>query len=269
LRYGLLSDVHANAEALDAALEFLGEEGVDVLLCAGDIVGYGPEPDACVRRLRASAAVCVAGNHELMLLGRLSFDRCTNPLARPSLAYAGRVLTADARAWLSGLPLEAAHGPLVMTHGGIGDPEQYVFDEPAALRQLERLRDIAPDSAVLIVGHTHEPLAVGASSGLRLRGGHGRVALAEDERWLVNPGSVGQTRGAWRARARVAVLDMHAREVTFHALHYDARACRRRLRRAGLDPASHHIRPAPVRTSARAALREVRTAGLGLRRRDS
>src|SRR3954451_22574338 len=86
MRFAVIADVHANRHALDAALAFLADQDVEVYLCAGDLVGYGPFPNECVRRVRDLPGVCVAGNHDLIALGRLSDERCV-PLARASLRW--------------------------------------------------------------------------------------------------------------------------------------------------------------------------------------
>jgi hypothetical protein len=83
MRYGVLADVHANLHALEAALAFLATEEVDAYLCAGDLVGYGPQPNECVRRVLGLPATCVAGNHDLIALGELSDEppACAGPAA--------------------------------------------------------------------------------------------------------------------------------------------------------------------------------------------
>src|SRR3954447_24462817 len=86
MRFAVISDVHANLHALDAALAFLATQDVDGYLCAGDLVGYGPFPNECVRRVAALGGPCVAGNHDLIAIGRLSDERCI-PLAQASLRW--------------------------------------------------------------------------------------------------------------------------------------------------------------------------------------
>ena len=96
MRFAILSDIHGNLPALEAALELFARAGVDRYLCAGDLVGYGPFPNECVERIAELGAVCVAGNHDLIALGRLSDDRCI-PLARNSLRWTREVLTPATR----------------------------------------------------------------------------------------------------------------------------------------------------------------------------
>ncbi|MDP9293366.1 MAG: metallophosphoesterase family protein [Actinomycetota bacterium] len=239
MRYGVISDIHANLHALDSALAFLATQGVDGYLCAGDLVGYGPLPNETVRRVLGLPGRCVAGNHELIVLGRLTDERCT-PLAQASLRWTRKVLDDEARALLSQLPLDARVQNIALHHGSIGDPQEYVLRDAQALACIQELERAEPGADILILGHTHRPMAVGARRGSLLRGSTGAVSLPQGESIVLNPGAVGQSRSA-DARARVMVLDLAARVATFHALPYDVAACRQALRERGLPPASCHV----------------------------
>jgi predicted phosphodiesterase len=239
MRYGVISDIHANLHALDAALAFLATQGVDGYLCAGDLVGYGPFPNETVRRVLGLPGRCVAGNHELIVLGRLTDERCT-PLAQASLRWTRKVLDDEARELLSQLPLGARVQDIALHHGSIGDPQEYVLRDAQALACIQELERSAPGADILILGHTHRPMAVDARRGSLLRSSTGAVSLPQGEPIVLNPGAVGQSRSA-DARARVMVLDLAARVATFHALPYDVAACRQALRERGLPPASCHV----------------------------
>jgi predicted phosphodiesterase len=254
MRYGVIADVHANVHALDAALAFLGAEGVDRYLCAGDLVGYGAFPNECVRRVLALRGRCVAGNHDLMALDRLSDERCV-PLARTSLRWTRTALDPDVRALLAGLPLGASDGAVAIRHGSVFDPQHYVLTREDALGCLGDIERVAPGTEILIVGHTHRPMAVGARRGSLLRRRTGRVRLEPGEPTLLNPGAVGQSRDR-DAVARLMVLDLDARVAEFHALPYDVDGCRRALRERELPPESCHV----PRSRRNEAIRRVKTA---------
>jgi putative phosphoesterase len=228
MRYAVIADVHGNLAALDAVLDAIG--GADAFLCPGDLVGYGPQPNECVERVAAlPGLVCVAGNHDLIALGRLGDDRCIR-LARETLAWTARELTASSRAFLGGLPLDARAGDgVLVTHGSPGDPQEYV-------RTPERAREILRDD-FLVLGHTHEPWV-----------------FEHEGRRLLNPGSVGQSRSR-DPRARFALLDTAGPEVELRAVEYDAAATRRALRERRLPENACHLPPAPLwrRTLGRAA----------------
>lgn len=258
MRWAILSDVHANGRALDAALAAAERLRVDAVLCPGDLVGYGPEPNAVVRRIAREATATVAGNHDLIALGRLSDARCGR-LARRSLAWTITVLEDDVRAVLAELPdvaRPASH--LLMAHGSPGDPQAYVDGPELANAVLADVARTDPHVRIVVLGHTHRWMAYGERRGL-LPARSGRpIALDPGERTLLNAGSVGQSRERG-ALARFMVLDADVREASFHAVRFDVRATRRALRRAGLPAHSAHVRPGAARAL---AARALRAAGL-------
>jgi predicted phosphodiesterase len=246
MRYGVLADIHANLPALNAAVDELRRLGAERWIVAGDVVGYGPHPNECVDAVASLDAAVVAGNHDLIVLGRLPDTRCIE-LARASLRWTRGVLSADARAFLETLPATVvADGGVLVAHGSITDPQQYVTTEAQALAQLEQRRD----ARIVILGHTHRPLAVAAPTG-RLRAA-GAVQLPRGRPVLLNPGAVGQAREL-RARARAMLLDLDAERATFVRLPYDIRRSRTALRAAGLSARGCHLRPGPGRAVRRLA----------------
>src|SRR5436190_9563020 len=182
MRWGVISDVHANVHALEAVLEALAREDVDRIVCAGDIVGYGPRPNECVARIASldPPAVVVAGNHDLMAVGRLpTLD--LGPLPRQTLEWTWNVLDTDARRYLEALPATiVTDDGLVAAHGSLDDPAEYVLDAAAARDQLTRLGDRHPDAHVLVLGHTHLPVAYTKDGELPAEG---EIAL-EGREWL-------------------------------------------------------------------------------------
>jgi predicted phosphodiesterase len=262
MRYGVLADVHGNLDALRAVLRALEQQGVDGHLFAGDLVGYGPYPNECVAEMAALGATCVAGNHDLIALGHMSEDRCVD-LARSSLRWTREVLGADERGFLEALPRRAAApGGVVVAHGALDDPQEYTTTEPQALAQLARIED-RDDAQVLVLGHTHRPMAYARRAGwLRV---DGASTLPANDAVLVNPGATGQSRER-RARARFAVLDVDAWLVQFFAIPYDIGACRSALLRVGLSPESCHLPPSVPLAAARAVRASVRRRRAAARR---
>jgi predicted phosphodiesterase len=227
----------------------LDRHGVERYLVAGDLVGYGPHPNECVERIAGLDALCVAGNHDLIALGRLSDERCI-PLARESLQWTRTVLTDDSREYLASLPLRAsAAGGVVIAHGSLDDPQEYTTTPGQAVAQLTALTAEQPDARVLLLGHTHRPWAFALGSGIApIRR---PLPLERGDVVLLNPGGVGQSREL-RARARFAVLDLEDGQATFFAIPYELDRCRDDLRRSGLSPRSCHIRPSPLGAGRRA-----------------
>ena len=258
MRYGVIADVHANAHALDAALAFLTTQDVESYLCAGDLVGYGPMPNECVRRVLGLPGRCIAGNHDLIVLGRLSDDRCI-PLAKASLRWTRQVLDDDVRTLLAGLPLGAAVDGIALRHGSVSDSQEYVITDPQVHACLDELEQTSGTTRTLVLGHSHRPMAVARRRGALLRADTGEIALPPDEPILLNPGAVGQSRTR-DPRARLMVLDTTERVASFHAVEYDVDGCRRALEERGLPPGSCHLRPSAWTVVAKGVRRARRLA---------
>lgn len=254
MRYGVISDVHSNLHALEAVLSALERERVDRIICAGDIVGYGPRPNECVERIASlrRPAVVIAGNHDLMAIGQLPADDL-GPLPKQTIEWTANVLVPDARSYLETLRESAiTDDGVVVAHGSLDDPVEYVFNDTAAHRQLIAVAGRHPDARVLVLGHTHIQRAFGQDGD---RSPDGEIDLG-DHRWLLNAGSVGQSRER-EALARALVVDLDRRCAHFLALEYDARATKRELRAAGLPEHACHLAPgrgARVRRKLKAAL---------------
>jgi len=244
MRVGVFADVHGNLHALERVLDLLEPEAVDMYLCAGDLVGYGPYPNQCIERLTALGAVCVAGNHDLIAASRLAPDGIGR-LARLTLDWTATELREPNLRVLRGLPLRAEVGPVLAAHGSIDDPRRYVSPERAA-DELDRLTGALPDAAVLVLGHTHRPLAYGSASGELVTGRSAKLRFKDGEALMLNPGSVGQSRER-RPVARFAILDLERREVDLRDTRYDYAACRRALRRRGLPARACHQDPNGLR----------------------
>ncbi|MGY1745246.1 metallophosphoesterase family protein [Blastococcus sp. SYSU D00695] len=253
MRVGLLSDVHANFPALQAALRSLERRGVDELLVAGDLVGYGGQPDECLAALRAAGARCVLGNHDLFVLDRLPATRFPE-LARRAAEVTRSLLSPDGRAFLAALPVRLETGSLLVTHGSLDSPEEYVRGERRAQELLSRLPEEAPGIDTLVLGHTHRQWCVVAAEGGRPA--RGVVRLPQDRPRLLNPGSVGQSRQRERRpRSRFALYDSSRAVVEFLSVDYDVEASREVLRRWQLPDRCLH---APPSLSGRVARRAAR-----------
>lgn len=251
MRVAALSDVHGNLPALEAVLAACRELEVDRYLSVGDAIGYGPNPRECIDRLREIGAVAVAGNHELFLLGRLSGDGFGQRALR-SLSWTRDVIGPARLRWLSALPERETFGPIVMAHASLDGAEEYVVRPRQAARQLGLLAESFPDSKILVLGHTHQPLYRPAEGRPRAMG-RGVKRPLSGLRSLVNPGSVGQSR-QWerRPRARFALLDLDEWSVGWFAVYYDHSEVLRDIAAAGLPPDMVHFRPSARRACSRA-----------------
>jgi D-aspartate ligase len=241
MRFGVIPDVHANLPALTVALETLRREGVDAYLCPGDLVGYGPHPNECVELLTSVETTCVAGNHDLIAVGRLQGSDVSR-LARQTLEWTSNVLRDDVRSHLARLPLVAeAPGGIVIAHGTIDDPSEYTRTAERAEVLLDHIERTF-GASILLLGHTHRAWLVQKEAGVLAVWPVRSIELESAKSYLLNAGSVGQSREL-RPLSRCAVLDLDSRRASFLALAYDQRRCRLDLRRAGLPDNACHVRP--------------------------
>ena len=238
MRYAILSDIHANLEALSAALEHLSGEHIDTYLCTGDILGYGADPSPCLDRLQSLQAVCVAGNHEWGCIGKLDVQ-WFHEAARRALEWTRDQLGFADLDVLRRMPLTAQVGPCTLVHGTLRCPErfEYLTDLAQAIEMAMHLR-----TPIGVYGHTHVPCLIEYDpQHHRL----GRILTQDAElrdarllpdpglRYVINPGSVGQPRDG-DPRASVAILDAEARTVSIRRVPYDLAVTQRKIRAAGL-----------------------------------
>jgi predicted phosphodiesterase len=223
--YGVVADIHGNVEALAATLETLARRGIDRLLCLGDLVGYNADPDECVAMIRARDAIAIAGNHDLIGLGRLDFRRCSSK-AMYSLRRTRRSLSPETAAYLAALPANhVLPGGIVLVHGGVRDVQLYMVRTDLIGENAALLRQDFPGARLCFFGHSHEQKIY------RVRGDaveelpvQERFAMDEDGEYFVNPGSVDASRKRGRKLAECAVLDTGAWTLEFLRVPYDAAA---------------------------------------------
>lgn len=239
MRYIVLSDIHANIDALEAVLEAAPPRGYDGVVVLGDLVGYGAEPNLVVDRVRALSPVAIVrGNHDKVAAGLESAEGF-NPTAQRSAAWTRKALSRETREYLVALP----EGPRVLDdlveicHGSPVDEDTYIFGELDAAEALA-----ISQRRVCLFGHTHLPTAVAldASRSLEVLF-HGarddrRVTFGDGRRYLVNPGSVGQPRDG-DPRAAFAILDTEAMEIHIRRVEYPVGKARDRILAAGLPKA--------------------------------
>lgn len=236
MRYAVLADVHANLEALSAVLAEARALGAERVACAGDLVGYHADPDACVALLRENDAVCVAGNHDRVAAGVAEPERF-GATARRAALWTRACISPESRAFLAALPLSTVvDGHFLLVHGALHPTPNadLRLDGPApAAESLAALRDGPWGVALAFFGHTHRSLVHEAHGGFQRFYEARMIALSGSSRYLVNPGSVGLSRDG-DPRAAFAVLDTEARTVSFHRAAFDGEACLAKAASAGL-----------------------------------
>lgn len=229
MRIALVSDVHSNLVALEAVLAAAGS--VDSLWHLGDVVGYGPEPDAVVDRLAGLGAVGVRGNHDAAAVGSETVEYF-NVDARRAIEWTAGIISDATRTWLDGLPETRAEADFTLVHGSPRAPIwEYITSTPVARAAFATLRTTHG-----LFGHTHIPAAYrvldGAIQAIAPRDGS-VLRLDGSGRVLLNPGSVGQPRDG-DPDASFAILDTDAGTVAWRRIPYDIAATQDAMRRLGL-----------------------------------
>jgi predicted phosphodiesterase len=234
VRYLVLSDVHGNVDALDAVLAKVRRKRFDAVLMLGDVVGYGAAPNQVIERLRdlAPPTFSVRGNHDKVATG-IDSGAEFNEVALAAARWTGRRMTPAYRRWVRDLP----RGPrevapdLAICHGSPLDEDVYVFSDYDA----EQIFAAHPPR-VTFFGHTHITSAfIATPSGVRVRPlrGEGRLVLDPTERYLLNPGSIGQPRDR-DPRASYMTYDARRGVVRWYRVAYPVARAQERIRRAGL-----------------------------------
>ena len=232
MRYAIVSDVHSNLEALETVFGLLRAD--DVLLCLGDIVGYGPEPNECVARIRERATATVLGNHDVAAIDDFGTN-FFNPAAKEAMRWTQRVLSDENRTWLDGLGYEFRMKDFLLVHGAPVNYFEYILDKPAAARAFA-----ATDAPLIFVGHTHIASVYaqhpdGTIDHRHLQQG-GDIVLEEGVRYLINGGSVGQPRDL-NPEASFAVYEPGERRVSVIRFAYAVADVQRKIVDAGLPEA--------------------------------
>jgi len=233
MKWGVISDVHGNLPAFEAALAALDEEGVDALLCCGDVVGYGPWPNECVARVRERSDVCVLGNHDAAVAGAVSLSRFNGTAAAAARWTRARLFQASLE-FLTACPSQAPYRGMFVTHGSPRDPLwEYVTDRRAAYLSFRHV-----EQRLCWFGHSHVPTVfVEREDDVDGGGvpGEQTLTLEAGARYLLNPGSVGQPRdGDWRLAFAVYEQAGDKETVTFHRRDYDVERVGPAVREANL-----------------------------------
>jgi predicted phosphodiesterase len=227
-RYAIMADVHANLEALQAALGDSKEQGCTHYAFLGDFVGYGADPKACLDIVRAMNAPCVKGNHD---------DYCTTDLplngfslsAAKAVQWTRKQLTEEDREWLRNLPYVRTVEGFTIVHATLDGPERwgYAFDRMAAAASLTHQK-----TRVCFFGHTHVPVAFIRDT--MVRGGtYATVKVEPGKDYFINPGAVGQPRDN-NPKAAYLIYDMDKSAVELRRVAYDTSVTQRKIKEAGL-----------------------------------
>jgi diadenosine tetraphosphatase ApaH/serine/threonine PP2A family protein phosphatase len=231
MRYAILADIHSNLAAFEAVLSHADSRGgFDKIWCLGDVVGYGPDPNECIERLRHFEHVCIAGNHDWAAIGKMDTSEF-NPVAALAAHWTAQQLTAENKDYLQALPVTLCENGFTLAHGSPREPIwEYLLSTEAAQDNFAYF-----ETAYCLVGHSHVPLIFELVSnkavyrmfpeGTNLKLGKRRI--------IINPGGVGQPRDG-DPRASYALYDSEAQTVRHCRVEYDIPATQKKMAERGL-----------------------------------
>ena len=236
MKYAIISDLHGNLEALQAVLDDASGK-VDAVVCLGDIVGYNANPRECLRLVRETCALVVAGNHDQAACGVRPYDDF-NDWARQAMDWTRGQLSAAEVEYLRRLPCTAPFGAgWVAAHGSPRHTDEYLFDGRGFAEAFDSLGRLRPEARGCFVGHTHLPMVWARETGGRVTQVQvppRLVTLDAACRYIVNPGSVGQPRNGNPLAAYAILHDPTA--VELRNVPYDVAAAQEKIYDAMLPP---------------------------------
>ncbi len=234
MRLAILSDIHGNLEAFQAVRADIQRQGLDEIVCLGDMIGYGPDPEEVIKGVQDLQCMTVLGNHEAALLSEKARN-WMNFQARENSIKTEWLLSKQSLSYCRNLPRSLHSGDACFVHGYPPDSVfAYLFNQ--ADRRIEQLFAAAGPS-LYFVGHTHDLQLVWQQEGVfRSPLIEGRKVLARDRKYIVNAGSVGQPRDGDK-RAKYLIWDSETRELQTLFIAYDSSGTMRKIRACGFPEA--------------------------------
>ncbi len=231
MRYAIISDIHGNLEALKKVLRAVKKNGADEIICLGDIVGYGPNPNECVERISERDIRTVAGNHDYAVIDE-SLIAGFNAAAAQAIKWTISVLTPENQEFLAGLPLFLKVPDVYLVHSTPSLPLEwnYILDPITAMGEMECFEE-----KFALIGHSHRP-AIFTKTGESVPvGGGDIIPLKKDERYIINPGSVGQPRDHCPG-ASFGILDTDRLTFALFRVDYNIKKTASKIRHNGALP---------------------------------
>jgi diadenosine tetraphosphatase ApaH/serine/threonine PP2A family protein phosphatase len=228
--YGIISDIHSNLEALNVVLNKLYRVGM--LVCLGDLVGYGPNPNECVEKVRGLKIPTVAGNHDKAVTGEMDV-KWFNLNARDAVAWTQMVIFQENLDYLKSLPMVLEEDDFQCVHGSLRSPlEEYITSISEALPTFEKMT-----KPVCFVGHSHVPMFIakmknGNYDGRTLTDGE-EILVDDYEKVIINVGGVGQPRDD-DPRASYGIYDSKTRIFTLHRVEYNIKQVQEKMKKVNL-----------------------------------
>lgn len=231
MRYALVSDIHSNLPAWNAVLADLTALKVKKIICLGDVIGYGPQPEAVLESAYKNIDYFVMGNHDAVVAGKMS-DGLFNDVAQAVIRWTADNMSPQAKKFLAEQPLVLKAGDFICTHGSLDRPQafNYVLTPQEALDTWN-----ATDEQLVFIGHSHIPaIFVLGESGTPHLIPSQDFMIENGKRYIVNVGSVGDPRDD-DVRASYCIYDDYTRTVTFRRIPFDYEALRAAAKEAHLE----------------------------------
>lgn len=228
MKIGVISDVHSNLAALEAVLRELDRRSIERIICLGDVIGYGPQPNECIQLIRSAAEVVLLGNHDAMALTKLKASQ-VNPYALEAMRWTKNEISKEHLEWLRTLPYLYSEDQFLFVHASPKSPSDWKY--------IGRLNEVAEaieyfSEKVCMIGHTHRPFFAGIDrQGALFFDSRTKIRLDDFPKLLINAGSVGQPRDH-DPRAAALVIDDNSIELL--RVEYDVQKTQKLMKMNGL-----------------------------------
>ena len=225
MKTAVISDVHSNIEALSAVFSELEQTGIERVICLGDIVGYGADPDDCLHLIKDKCEVVIRGNHDSAVSGSDEYSSF-NPEAEEAIYWTRNRISEEWKSYLETLPMIFEENGIIYVHASPHKPERwsYIVSREDALFEFRYFKGSAA-----FIGHSH-------LSGIFCHDGDtfdNEVILNEEKRYIINVGSVGQPRDG-NSNAAYAVYDDKLKSVNINRVAYNVESAAEKIIDAGL-----------------------------------
>ncbi|MFQ5602764.1 MAG: metallophosphoesterase family protein [bacterium] len=230
MKYAIISDIHGNLEALESVLKDIDNKQIDSLICLGDLIGYGPNPNECVDIVKEKADYILAGNHDYAPLGKLDLSYF-NPWARNAIEWTADHLTQETKDFLLNLPLKVELDGFTIVHSTPAHPEDwnYIITIGDAVQNFPDFR-----GQICFIGHSHVPMIISVNEKEDYRViRNDSISIDPDLRYIINVGSVGQPRD-FIPKAAYAIYDASAKTYELRRVGYNIAVTQNKIMESGL-----------------------------------
>ncbi len=230
MKYVILSDIHSNLEAFEAVEKaFEAQKVGENIICVGDTVGYGADPNECVRKIASLNAKNILGNHDAAVIDKTDITYF-NEVAKDAVYWTVDNLNTSSRSYLEKLELIYDADPFTVVHGTLHNPEEFIY----MMGVQEALRTFGiMERKICFIGHSHVPGVFVLKEEEVSYVEPGKIKLEKDAKYIINAGSVGQPRDGDN-RACYCIYDSEKEEINFYRVEYDIKSAQKRILDAGL-----------------------------------